>query len=56
MRKKKKLEVDLDKSCSSSSDIHGEGDIEQELEEDNEEITQITEVIEFNETGKRSLI
>ena len=31
------LEVDSDKSCLSNSDIYGEGDIEPELE-DNEEI------------------
>ena len=52
----KKLEVDLDKSFSSNSDIHGEGDIEQEQEEDNEEIAQITDVTELNESEKRSLI
>ena len=51
--KRKKLEVDLDKSCSSNSDIHGKGDIEQELEEDNEEIAQITNVTEFNESEKK---
>ena len=54
--RKKKVEVDSDKSCSSNSDIHGKGGIEQELEEDNEEIAQITDVTEFNESEKRSLI
>ena len=41
---------------SSNSDIHGEGDVEQEQEEDNEEIAQITDVTEFNESKQRSLI
>ena len=48
---KEKLEVDSDKSCSSNSDIHGEGDIEQEVK-DNEEIAQITDVTELNESEK----
>ena len=52
----KKLEVDSDKSCTSNSDIHSESDTEQELKEDNEEIAQITDVTEFNESEKRSLI
>ena len=50
------LDVDSDKSCSSNSDIHSESDIEQELEEDNEEIAQITDVTEFNESEKLSII
>ena len=56
MRKKKKLEVDSDKSCTSNSDIHSESDIEQWLEEDNEEIAQIIDVTEFNESEIRLLI
>ena len=47
-----KLEVDSDKSWSSNSDIHGGGDIEQEQEEDNEEISQITNIPEFNESER----
>ena len=50
------LEVDSDKSCTSNSDIHSESDIEQWLEEDNEEITQITDVTWFNESEKLSII
>ena len=49
----KSLKFDSDKSCSSNSDIHSKSDIEQELEEDNEKIAQITYVNEFNEPEKR---
>ena len=38
------------------SDIHVEVDIEQEQEEDNEEIAQITDVIQLNESEKNLLI
>ena len=44
------------KSCSSNSEIHGKGDIEQEIEEDNEEIAHITDVTVFDESEKTSLI
>ena len=40
--RKKKIESDSDKSCSSNFDIYGEGNIEQEQEDDNEEITDVT--------------
>ena len=35
---KRKFKVDSDKQCSLNYDIHGEDDIEQELEEDNKKI------------------
>ena len=46
--RKRKLKVDSDKTCSLNSDIHGEGEIEQELEEDNEKIFKLLTLLYLN--------
>ena len=50
--RRKIIEVDSVKLCSSYSDINGEVDIVQEQGEDNEETVQIINVTKLNELEK----